>query len=193
MNIKLSLAVAVGVLSAAPALATTVTLDFDGVTNAASIEDFYNGGADSAGASSGLNYGISFGPDALGFTNELFAPTGYLNAVDSDAAMNVDPGFIGVVSFDYASFDDFQVNVYSGPNGTGDVLATFLLAANFTEWEPISVTVNEIARSIQFGDAVSFAAFDNVSVNVVPLPAAAWLLLSALGGFAAFVRRPTAA
>ncbi len=31
--------------------------------------------------------------------------------------------------------------------------------------------------------------FDNVSVNAVPLPAAGWLLMSALGGIGAWSRR----
>lgn len=211
MNFKLLPALAaVGLLSAAPAF--SATLDFEGVNSAGSINNFYNGGfdipADSATTpASGVNYGVSFGGDLLAFTSDSGAfsnaPTpGTIMAVQglgTDAAMNVAVGFAGQVSFYYSSTVAADITVYDGLNGTGNVLATYSLVNNaqsncndtaFCNWSLAQFNFNGIAKSIQFANAVGgVAGFDNVTVSAVPLPAAAWLLLSGLGGLGSLVRR----
>ena len=93
------------------------------------------------------------------------------------------------------------MGIYSDFNGEGTLLGTFVLAANaqngcnnadFCNWDLVSLTFGGAAKSIQFGTALG-AGFDNISVNAVPLPAAAWLLVSALAGFGAVMRRRHAA
>jgi len=205
VKLKLMSALAASLLSATPAFA--VTLDFQGVGDYNFVQDYYNGGTNDVGAS-GANYGVSFGLDALVVTNNpdftyySNAPsTGVLSAVGSDAALNVATGFTGNVSFWYSSAEETSVSVFSGLNGSGALLATFALTANaqagcsdtlYCNWTQTSLDLAGIGKSIQFGTAVG-AGIDNVSVSEVPVPAAAWLLLSGLGGLGVFSRRKNVA
>jgi len=206
MKLKLIAALAAGLLSAAPSFA--VTLDFQGAGEYNFIGDFYNGGTNDAGAT-GANYGISFGPDAFVLANGDFTyfshepNPGALSAVaplvgTTDASLNVAAGFNGQVSFSYSSNAATTVGVYSGLNGTGSLLNTFTLDANatngcsdtdFCHWDLTTLNLgNTVAQSIQFANIAGVAAVDNVTVNAVPLPAAAWMLVSALGSLC-IVRR----
>lgn len=216
MKLKLISALVAGLLSAAPSFANSVTLDFEGATSYGFISNFYNGGTDipstNVTPASGVNYGISFGLDALALSNDELgtyysnAPTPgtVLSIVGSgtDAAMNSLSGFTGQVSFSYSSNTATTVGVYSGLNGTGTLLDSFTLSANatndcsdtsFCHWDLATLDLgSNIAQSIQFANIAGVAAVDNVTVNAVPLPAAAWLLVSALGSLGV-VRRKRAA
>jgi len=204
VNVKVFAAVAAGLLSA-PAFATPITLDFEGATSFSSVNDFYNGGTDGAGAS-GSNYGIAFGGDALALSNDALgpyfsnAPTAgtVLNPVGNNAALNSFNGFTGQASFFYSASNATSVSIFSGLDGTGSMLGTFSLLANsqngcsdtaFCNWDLASINFDGVAKSIQFGSAAGVAGFDNVSVTPVPLPAAAWLMLSGLGGMGLFRRK----
>jgi hypothetical protein len=198
MNRTLVSVLAAGLLSAAPAFASPVTLTFEGVglVTDASIGNVYGG--------------LTFGPDAIALVAEgdfpfhsnaptpptVMAPVGL-----GDAALNASIGFIGTASFYYSSSVDTSVQIWSGLNGTGSVLATFLLAANAQNgcndtpnchWDLVSQAFAGVAQSIGFGSALG-AGFDNITINTVPLPAAAWLLMSALGGLGTVVRRKRSA
>lgn len=206
MKLKLLSALAAGILSAAPAFSATLDFQTSGAYNL--IQDYYNGGTNDAG-DSGIDYGISFGADALSIMNDEFfsyysnAPTpGVMAAVGADAALNLQAGFNGEVSFWYSSTENTSVSVFSGLNGTGTLLATFALLANaqndcsdtaFCNWDFASLNLNAIGQSIQFGGTAGVAGFDDITVNEVPLPAAAWLMLSGLGGLGALSRRRKAA
>jgi len=141
--------------------------------------------------------------NSAAFTYYSNAPTpgAVMAAVDGDGAMNVASGFLGQLSFYYSATQDTSVNVYSGLNGTGDLLGTINLAANATPangctadiafcfWSTATFDFAGLAKSVQFGSTAGVAGFDNVTINAVPLPAAGWLLLSALGGFGALRRK----
>jgi hypothetical protein len=202
VNFKLISVVAASLLSAAPAFSANVTVDFEDLSGyGTSIADHYS------------SLGLNFGADALSFSNDALgtyysnAPSSaaVMGAVGADAAMNVASGFTGTVSLYYSAVADTTVSVYSGLNGTGANLGTFTLAANTQSctdpvachWDLASLNLSDVAKSIQFGsswatDTGSVAYFDNVTVAPVPLPAAGWLLFSALGGFGAFARRKQA-
>lgn len=215
MNFKLISALAAGLLLTGQAFAATVTVEFDGLNDGDFIGDAYNGGASVPSSSgsgtpyTGPNYGISFGGDVLAAANSADfphysgAPTpgAVMSAVGADGAMNVASGFLGSLSFYYSAIENTAVNVYSGLNGTGDLLGTINLVANataangctgdiaFCYWSTATFDFAGLAKSIQFGSTAGVAGFDNVTVNAVPLPAAGWLLLSAMGGFGALRRK----
>ena len=210
MNLKLISALAAGALFAAPTFAATVTVDFEGVGSFSSIDGYYNGGTDTSGGH-GPNLGLSFGLDALGLSNDELGPY-YSNAptpgtvmapVGSDAALSAVIGFTGQASFYYSASANTTVSAYSGLNGTGELLGTVQLLANATNggctdspycfWSLATLDFTGVAHSIQFGSAANVAGFDNVSLAPVPLPAAAWLMMSALGGVGAWARRKRAA
>ena len=199
-------AIALG--SATAASAAVVTLTFEGVGNQASINDFYNGGTDSAG-NSGTNYGINFTTASLGlidadnggtgnFANEPSASTIAFFLTGSAATMNVAAGFDTGFSFFYSAFQDSFVTVYSGLNSTGTVLATLNLLTNYNNggcvgdptgaachWDAVGVTFAGIAHSVDFGGVANQAGFDNITLGSaspsVPEPAT-WALM--IGGFA---------
>ena len=208
MKSTLTAALAAALFSAGVASAATVTVNFDGPTSFASIDQFYNGGTDTAGVA-GPNLGISFGLDALGLQNDAAgpyfshapSPIGVMSVVGPAALMNVfsNGGFSGVVSLFYSSSDLGTVKIYSGYNGSGSVLGQFNLTNNATtgcvdsaycNWTLATLNLgNNVARSIDFGGAAFTAAFDNLTVETVPLPAALPMLAAGLAGLGALSRR----
>lgn len=198
-----AIATLVAGLISAPAFAATTTLDFDSLAGY---------GTPVAGTYAAI--GLSFGPDALVFDNQVLEnlPSGNnaFGAVGTAATMNYTFGTGGLadaISFSYASVANTSVSVYDGVNGSGNLLATFTLTANndglgtgcttstICVWTTVSQSFSGLAKSVTFGDsydtanALTVAAFDNLSVTPVPVPAAGWLLASALGGLGAMVRR----
>ncbi len=190
MNVKLIAALVAGALSTAPAFSTT--LDFEGLSDGELV------GTPVAG--------ISFGDDAIVVTNTI-DNTYFTNGTGSSAFttvgsagfVNVGDGFTGTVSFNYSAIADSTFNVFSDLNGAGNVVGTFTLTTNttdFSAWSLASIVLNGNGRSIDFGAAANTANFDNLSLDTpapVPLPGAAWLLVSALGGLGSLARRKRAA
>jgi hypothetical protein len=203
MKLSLITVLVAGLMSAAPAFSSTITIDFEGPTSFQSIDQYYNGGTDAAGAS-GLNLGVSFGLDALAIQNdglgsgvngEYFtnapSPLGVLSPVGTDAWLNFATGFTGLASFYYSSTDAVTIDVFSGLNGTGTLLGSFNLLDNavdgcsdsdFCNWSLASLNVNGVAKSIAFGDAAYTAGFDNVTISAVPEPSTMALLAVGLAG-----------
>jgi hypothetical protein len=216
VNLKLiSALAAAGLLSAAPAFSATVTLDFEGASSFQSLDNFYHGGTDTGGAS-GTAFGISFGLDAQALSNtadETFysnapSPGTVLTFVGAEStastSMNATDGrsLANGLSFFYSLSEAATISVWSGLNGTGSLLASLTLDPNATNggcvdsaycfWSAASLTWDGFAKSVQFGDAALKGGFDDITVNAVPLPAAGWLLMSALGGIGAWRRKRAA-
>ena len=196
-------------LAASSAAHATTVLTFEGVGDLASVNNFYNGGTDSAG-NSGTNYGINFTNVSLGlidsdaggngnFANEPSASTIAFFQTGSAATMNVAAGFTTGFSFFYSAFSNAFVNVYDGLNGTGTLLATLNLSTNYNSggcagdpngsachWDAIGVTFAGTALSVDFGGVANQAGFDDITLGsavaggAVPEPST-WALL--IGGF----------
>jgi hypothetical protein len=203
---KLLCAAAATLFAATPAFAATTLIDFETATSFASIDDFYNGGADSAGKA-GPALGVSFGDDALAVQNDdlgLYfsnapSPLGVMAPVGVESAMNVAAGFTGV-GFSYASSDVIAggVQAWSGLDGTGTLLASFDLSANaaagcsdspFCHFDAMGSSFASTAHSLTFGNAAFVAAFDNVTITAVPEPSTVLLMCLGLGGLMLVRRR----
>lgn len=186
-----------------------ITLDFEGVGNNATINEFYNGGTDSLG-NSGVNYGISFGTDALGcidsdatgggcnFANEPTADT-VMFFLSGSSILNNSAGFDTGFSFYYTSSASVSVDVYSELNLTGVLLGTINLATNwkdnncigdptgdFCNWDVGSLAFTGSAKSIDFGGTANQVGFDNITFgsvdpDKVEVPEPSTLAIFALG------------
>lgn len=204
---KMMSASALALCVASPAFAANVLIDFEAVTSFASVAEFYNGGSDSAGAS-GPALGVSFGGDALAFANDELgpyfshapSPLGVMAPVGAEATMNVATGFTGTVSVWYAAtgFVAQGVNVWSGLDGSGKLLASFNLVDNasngcsdspFCHFDQLSASFHGVAKSITFGNGAGVAAFDNIAISAVPEPTAALLMSLGLAGLMLVRRR----
>lgn len=214
-SMKLAVGLITAMLAVPSAQAAPVVLTFEGATDLASVNNFYNGGTDSAGAS-GTNYGINFSSTSLalvdadvgGSGNIANEPSGqtvlFFNS--SAATMNVAAGFNTGFSFFYAATSAGFVKVYDGLNGSGNVLATLNLAPNlgscagdptgtYCTWTPVGVSFAGTARSVDFGGAANFIAFDDITLGAkdpggtVPEPGTLGLLGLAGLGFAAMRRK----
>lgn len=223
MTLKHTLATIAGAtaLLGGTALAEVIVLDFEGLDDQEAVGGFYNGGTSENG-NSGTNYGIEFSDDTLSiidrdaggsgnFGNEP-SPDTILFFLEGDrAVMNVAAGFENGFSFFYTSLtEDAFVNVYSGLDGTGDILATLMLGptgsdcsgdptGQFCNFEAIGASFVGVAFSVAFGGVANQVGFDDITFgsavaggDAVPLPGALILFGSAIAGGAAVRRKAKA-
>lgn len=219
-RLLLNMGLTLGVL-ASHAQANVIVLDFEGVGDLASVDDFYNGGTDSQG-NSGADYGIAFTSASLAitdgdtkgnpangnFANEPSADTVLFFLSGNAATMNIAAGFDTGFSFFYTTnFSDGFVRVYDGLNGTGNILAQLDLSLNwqddgctgdptgqFCNWDPIGVSFDDIAYSVDFGGTLNQVGFDNITLgsavaggnagNPVPVPGTLALFVAGVLGIA---------
>lgn len=176
------------------ASAAVVSLNFENIApypnnNNVLIQDFYNGGTSSIGTS-GTNYGVSFGSNALliclnstsvtcsntsrGGLGDPGSQRGSLFFLQgSETFLNFSAGFTTGFSFNYVSSVTGSVGVYDGLNGTGNLLATVELSPNLTgcpsysagfcPFGPAGVAFNGTARSISFGGVANQIVFDDIT------------------------------
>ena len=191
--------------------ANVIVLDFEGVGNKASINDFYNGGTDSLG-NSGANYGVEFSSNSLGlidadaggdgnFANEPSESTA-MYFTSGSAILNYAAGFDTGFSFYYTSAFAALVDVYDGLDGTGNLLGSINLVAQhqdncagdpngtFCNWTNAGVNFAGIAKSIDFSGTVNQVAYDDVTLgsatageNPNDIPEPSTLAIFALGLF----------
>lgn len=168
--------------------AAPVVLDFEGASDNSSLDNFYNGGIDSSGAS-GADYGVSFSENSLAlidadeggegnFANEPSGKTILFFTSGDAATVNVAAGFSTGFSFFYSSSESGFVNVYDGLNATGTLLATINLLRNidncggdpsgsFCRFDAIGAAFAGTARSIDFGGTANLIGFDNITFGAV--------------------------
>lgn len=208
---KLFVAATLALFATAPAWAAPVKIDFEGAPGYVNaIGNFYNGGSDSLGQS-GPNFGVAFTSSVLGLSNDVLgpyygnapSPLTVIFAEDSSAFMNVALGFSGSLSLAYASTQAVSagVKVYSGLNGSGNLLGSLNLAANassgcsssaYCRFDVASLAFAGTARSVSLGGGAPNVLFDDIHINTVPTPATSWLVMAGLFGVAATARRRSA-
>ena len=146
------------------AQAAPITLTFEGVSDLASINGFYNGGTDSQGKS-GTNYGVQFGSNSLAvhednpqanFSGEP-TPNTVMFFLSGSAVLNYEPGFDTGFSFYYSTVTyTSKVFVYSGLNKTGTLLGTIDLPAlgygpdpanDYSNWKVAYLAFSGVAKS----------------------------------------------
>jgi len=175
-------------LAMAPkAEAATIVLDFEGLQDLESVNNFYNGGQGGNGSGGGSDFGISFGSSALAIIDEDAGGTGNFGGepspstvlffLDGSALMNVAAGFDTGFSFFYSAISSpGVVNVYDGLGGTGSILASLNLPLTpfngapdptgvFSPFVPFGVSFNGIARSVDFGGTVNQIGFDDITLG----------------------------
>jgi hypothetical protein len=206
--LKTAVAAAALAATALPASAVIV-LDFEGVGNLNPVGNFYNGGA-------GTNYGIQFSNDTLAvvdaddggsgnFANEPSSNTimFFLNA--NNAVLNFAAGFTTGFSFFYTSSTAATVNVYDGLDGTGNLLGSLNLTAQFNQncsgdpsgqfcnWTAVGVAFAGTAKSIDFGGTANQTGFDDITFGSVtpgvPEPSTYALMALGLAGVGFLSRR----
>jgi hypothetical protein len=201
---KMSLA-ALAFAVAVPASAAVVVLDFEGIPDQSPVGDYYNG----AGPAS-KNFGISFSQATLAlidadaggggnFGNEPSPNTIMFFLQANNAILNVAAGFTTGFSFFYTSSTAATINIYDGLNATGNLLASIVLAAQFTDncvgdptgtfcnFTAIGVAFAGTAKSIDFGGTANQTGYDNITFgSSTPggAPEPGTLALLALGALA---------
>lgn len=194
---------ALSLMFAGLANAGPIVMNFDQQNGAGEyVDNFYNGGCGSsyAGGSvtcGGPNYGVvwdgaleGYAPNGLwNNTANSSSPPGVMGFLESNNAyMNVAGGFTTGFSFYYTAVNyTGTINVYSGLNGAGTLLATLRLPTtgsrcdgytqDFSCWDPIGVSFGGIAQSVDFGGTANQIVFDDVTIGSptpgnVPEPAA---------------------
>lgn len=194
-----------------PVSADSRLLTFEGVGDDAQVLNFYNGGTDSQGHS-GPNYGIAFSPSAGasisfftggGKGNFTNAPSGVtvVGITSNGFSMDVAQGFADQLSFFYSSYTNAATTVYTGLDGTGDILTTISLAANHNvgcdagpsnaacNWDPIALTFDGVAKSVVFNGTNSETGFDNIAISPVPEPGVIAMLGCGLGVLLSVAKR----
>lgn len=154
------------------------------------VGEFYNGGLGAQGSGPGTDFGVTFSDNALAivdadavglpawagnFGGEPTPDTVLFFLEGNTATMTYRDGFTDGFSFFYSSvFFLGSINVYSGPNATGSVLASLVLPPTpnngapdptgaFSPFVPIGVSFSGTAQSIDFGGTINQITFDNIT------------------------------
>ncbi len=173
-------------ISAGPADAVVIVLDFEGLADFEPVQSFYSGGLGGFGSGPGPNFGIGFSANSLALIDGDAGGSGNFGGEPSPdtvlfflggtaATMNVAAGFTTGFSFFYTAINNpGSVSVYSGLNATGAILATLPLpltptggapdpTGQFSPLLPIGVAFAGIAMSVDFAGVVDQIGFDNIT------------------------------
>jgi hypothetical protein len=182
------LAAAASIFAASSASAALVTLNFEDIPNTVSvIGDFPIGSFDNS-----VVFANDAGDNKAMIVNTVTAPSSVFNA-------GAGGGFLDSLSLAYfnVSGSNGTVSIWSGLNGGGTQLASLTLGDNsasadvqlLNTWTLASTNFTGLAQSIVFSGNDGYIAYDNVTVNAVPLPAALLLFPMGAAGLGLTARR----
>jgi hypothetical protein len=176
---------------ATTALNAATVLTFEGLGDQEAVLNYYNGGKGGNGSGPGANYGVSFGADSLAIISNTAGGSGNFDGNPSGNTilfflngpgdvMNVSAGFTKGFSFFYSSpFNTGSVQVYSGLNGTGTLLANLSLPTTpqgegtgscnsfdaYCPWVPFGVSFSGTAMSAVFTGTANHIGFDDITLG----------------------------
>lgn len=187
-------------------------LNFNYFPNFQSVGNYYDGGTSSGGVP---NYGVSFtnfwglrngsGPFSSDPTNTpvVFVDTTLTGAAGTTVTgiMTVGPGFSTGLNFLFtAAFGQGQselITIWSGPNGTGTILATLRIYSNDSScgtpalclWTSVSAGFSGTAHSVTFTGPADEMGISDITLNstrtALPEPSSIYLLAAGLVGISA--------
>ncbi len=169
------------VLSATPGSAVPflTPLTFNELQIGEQALNFYNAGFGSSGTGPGPAFGISFTPDFVTASGGVIFPSNTTlqseRLTSASGIMNISGGYSGLFSFYYTANQSAGVQLFSGLNGTGNVLSAFSLFAS-SQWFPAAGAIASPFQSIVFTG--SGLALDNITFGgaVIPEPVPTTLL-----------------
>jgi hypothetical protein len=201
----LSLTAVVMLVSAAALADSTEVLTFSGLGDNQPVGNFYNG----SGLTSTPNYGVTFSSNFYGLTSfynggaGAFSPTptttpaifmgGVTTGTTVMGVMNVTAGFSGGLNFyftaGFAPGQSESVQIWSGANGTGTILATINLSNNnsscngyptYCLWSSAGASFTGTAKSVTFSGPANELGIADITVGsnstAIPEPSSAYLL-----------------
>ena len=212
-NVAIGAVLALATSSSANA---AVVLDFEGIANSSFVLSYYNGGTDLFG-NRGPNLGVTMGLNAPGMiafidrdsggtadvANEPSGKT-VMSLIGGDrVTLNYAAGFEGAFSVAYSARRASSVRIYDGLNGSGNVLATIQLGAQwdsecggdpngeFCNWTTAMASFSGVGKSVDFFGSPGDIYFDDVALGAtaVPEPATWAMMITGFGLTGAAVRR----
>ena len=166
----------------APAVAATVTVDFDAIAPYALVDGFY--------ASSGIVFSDFSTADGFGATSQPnlaynFSGLGIVNTTFGFTSLSFTAGF----------FDSGTISVFSGANGNGTLLGSLSgTLGNPLALAPYSVSFAGVAHSFTVAGAEGQLGFDDIAfgTGAVPEPITWTLMITGFGLTGVAMRRRTA-
>ena len=160
-------------------------MNFDTLQNDELVNSYYDGGTGSLGSGPGPNYGVTFSNalvlnDAANNENLLVSePNTIAFLSGTGSIMDVPAGFTTGFSFDYSAVNNpGVVNVYSGLDGSGTLLASVNLALtpdgsgtpgcdghDFCPVFPAGVSFAGTAMSVNFSGTANQIVYDHITLG----------------------------
>jgi hypothetical protein len=177
-------------------------LDFNTLGNLQPVGNFYNGG------STAPNVGVMFSSNFYGLKpisqggGGNFSPDPthtaaiFINGTTGSpvtGTMTVSSGFSSGINFFYTAAFQETVTVWSGPNGTGTVLATIALSPNdgacggsYCNWTDVGLSFSGTAGSVTFSGGANGLGLADITIGqsttVLPEPSSFYLLGTGVAG-----------
>ena len=176
------------VIGTASASHAGIALDTSDLQDTESVGSYFSGAKDANG-NAGPNLGATFGAGGVNLVSVESGGTGAFSGIPAGSknavffsstlgsdVVNFANGFRNDLSFFYSSVTGGEVDIWSGVNGTGTELASFIFGANddptactdpnvsFCSWTEASIEFKGTAGSIDFTGAADTTAFGDLAV-----------------------------